>query len=106
MLQAQLAGAAIDGVGPVYFERLIFKAVPVALVSEQQPTLLLSPPVNIEIVLLVKKKKKNQLKLNSLLLVAETEGELSTPALFSGWEPFLFSLEAVSVGEKKDVKGK
>lgn len=105
MLQAQLAGAAIDGVGLLYFEGFIFKAVPVALVSEQQPTLLLSLPARIEIVLLVK-KKKNQLKLNSLLLVAETEGELSTPALFSGWEPFLFSLEAVSAGEKKDVKGK
>lgn len=61
VLQAQLAGAAIDGVGPVYFEGFIFKAIPVALVSEQQPTLLLSPPVSIEIVLLVK-KKKNQLK--------------------------------------------
>lgn len=34
---------------------------------------------------------------------AESEGELSTPALFSGWELFSFSLGAIlfSLGEKK-----
>lgn len=36
----------------------------------------------------------------------ESVGELSAPALFSDWELFLLSLGAVSVGEKKDAKGK
>lgn len=35
----------------------------------------------------------------------KSEGELSIPALFSGWEPFLFSLGMVSV-EKKDEKSR
>lgn len=34
----------------------------------------------------------------------ESEGELSTPAQFSVWELFLFSLGAVSVGGKKKKK--
>lgn len=60
VLQPQLTGADIDGVGPVYWEGfLIFtKLSQGLLLSEQLPTLLLSPSVRIEIVLLVKKKKK------------------------------------------------
>lgn len=53
VLQAQLTVAANDGVGPVYFEGFIFKAFAVALVSEQLPTLLLSPSVSKEIVLFI-----------------------------------------------------
>lgn len=36
----------------------------------------------------------------------ESEDEPSTPALFPGWELFLFSPGAVSVGEKRDEKDK
>lgn len=53
--QAQLTGAT-DGVGPVYFAGCIFKAFPVAPISEQLPTLLLLASISIEIVLLVKIK--------------------------------------------------
>lgn len=70
------------------------------LVSGQDPALQMSPSV-IKLFYLL---KKNQFKWNSLMLMAgtENEGALPIPALFSGWETFLFSLWEISMEKKVD----